>query len=204
MDDIPIQCSIKKLQVKFWLNMLEYKREHPNSALSKTLDMSEEENLHHLRYYIDLYAAYDTPDACQTDLQSTYKEKWTNKIKDSANHDPNSRLGIYLQVNPELVPWVPSPQTIMEFERKIVTRFRTGSHSLNVEVMRYSNIVRENRLCSCKNGVQDIWHIFMQCPLTMGINRRNYSNLHDVFQDENAHRNLIKITKRLKVPIGRI
>ena len=103
-----------------------------------------------------------------------------------------------------MTPWVPTPQSILETERKVVTRFRTGSHSLNVEIMRYSNIPRENRLCSCKNEIQTVWHIFMQCPLTQGINRRTFENLKDIFKEENIHQTLLKIAARLKVPLGRL
>ena len=184
--------------------MMEYKETNSSSALSKILEMATDERLHIVTYYTDLLTNYNTPESCQIDLQSEFKEKWKNKFRDSANQDNNSRLGTYYQINPDLKPWVPSPQTIMESERKVVTRFRTGSHSLNIEIMRYSNVPRENRLCSCKNDIQTVWHIFMQCPLTLGINRRSFESLKDIFEDDNIHQNLIKIASRLKVPLGRI
>ena len=44
----------------------------------------------------------------------------------------------------------------------------------------------------------------MQFPLTLGINRRTFESLKDIFEDDNIHQNLIKIATRLKVPFGRI
>lgn len=90
----------------------------------------------------------------------------------------------------------------MEFERKLITRFRTGSHSLNIELGRYSNTARENRLCSCGNGIQTVWHIFKDCPLTEELHS-NHANLKEIFEDYNINQGLLAITKALKIPIGR-
>ena len=199
----PLQCRIKKLQYKFWTKMLKYKDDYPSSALAKTLAASIEERLPYVKYYLELVAKYDSPEACHDSLRAEFKTKWINKIRTFNMDDNNGRLGTYYQVNPQLKPWVPYPQVILESERKITTRFRTGSHSLNIEIMRYSNISRDNRLCSCRESVQNIWHIFMECNMTIGIIRRNYTNLEEIFDDENIHLNLIKIANRLKIPLGR-
>ena len=89
----------------------------------------------------------------------------------------------------------------MEIERELVTRFRTGSHSLAIELGRYSNVARENRICVCGENVQTIWHIFMQCPITLSLGFRKYINLHEIFADVNIHRMLLSITKKLKITI---
>ena len=111
---------------------------------------------------------------------------------------------MYSRINPELVSWVPIPQKIHELERKIVTRFRTGSHSLNVELGRFSNIPRENRLCKCGTGVQTVWHIFDERPITHGMIKTNFSDLNELFSNENIHVYLLQLTKSLKIPIGRL
>ena len=165
--------------------MLKYKDDYSSSALAKTLAASIEERLPYVKYYVEL------------------QKHWRNNIQTYNMDDNNGRLGTYYQVNPQLKPWVPYPQVILESERKITTRFRTGSHSLNIEIMRYSNISRDNRLCACRESVQNIWHIFMECNMTIGIIRRNYANLEEIFDDENIHINLIKIANRLKIPLGR-
>ena len=68
--------------------------------------------------------------------------------------DADSKQGTYFRVNLTLERYVASPQCIMEIEREIVIRFRTGSHSLAIELGRYANIPRENRVSKCGNFVQ--------------------------------------------------
>ena len=88
----------------------------------------------------------------------------------------------------------------MEIERELVTRYRTGSHSLAIERGRYSNISRENRLCSCGTGVQTVWHLFQECPATREITGdQQYSSLEDVFKDVDVHRKLLLMCKELKI-----
>ena len=80
--------------------------------------------------------------------------------------DAASKLGTYYRLNPTFETYVPNPQYIMEIESERVTRFRTGSHSFSIELGRYANIPRENRVCKCGNFVHSILHVFMECPLT--------------------------------------
>ena len=89
----------------------------------------------------------------------------------------------------------------MEYERELVTRFRTGSHSLAVEIGRYSNIERENRLCKCGDGVQTVWHVVSECRYTRNIVQKSYNNFEEVFDDENIDKILFSLTRRLKVAI---
>ena len=117
------------------------------------------------------------------------------------NQDPDSKLGTYYRVNPTFVHNVMNPQTNMEFERELITRYRTGSHLLAVETGRYSNITRENRLCSCGNGVQTVWHIMAECCETRDIVRKRYNNLKEVFDDANLHSTLFAVVSKLKVRI---
>ena len=117
------------------------------------------------------------------------------------NEDPDSKLGTYYRVNLTLRNTVQNPQPNMEFERELITRFRTGSHSLAVEIGRYSNITRENRLCACGNGVQTVWHVMAECCETRDIVQKNYNDLKEVFDDVNLHSTLLAITRKLKVKI---
>ena len=114
----------------------------------------------------------------------------------------DSKIGTYLRVNPNLKSYVPNPQTIMESERELVTRFRTGSHSLAIETGRYSNIPRENRLCSCGLDVQTVWHIFKNCPITRTIAPKDYNNVKEAFDDDNLHSTLFAMAKKLKIQIS--
>ena len=154
--------------------------------------------------YTNLVKVYTNPQTCKAQLENQFRTKWTEKINNAVTNDPDCRLGVYSRINPELVSWVPIPQKVHELERKIVTRFRTGSHSLNVELGRFSNIPRENRLCKCGTGVQTVWHIFDECPITHGMIQTNFSDLNELFSNENIHLYLLQLTKSLKIPIGRL
>ena len=137
-------------------------------------------------------------------LQNDYIMSWKNKFVFAANTDPDSKLGTYYRINPNLNSYVPKPQLILEAERKVITRFRTGSHSLGIELGRYSNTPRERRLCECKLAVQTIWHIFSECPLTIALLTKRYPDIQAVFNDEHIYQQLLCITKKLKIPIGSI
>ena len=94
--------------------------------------------------------------------------------------DEDSKLGAYYRVNSLLLKYVPNPPPIMEIERELITRYRTGSHSLAIELGHYSNTIRGNRTCICGNFVQSLSHVFNECILTRKIVQQNYANLSDI------------------------
>ena len=138
---------------------------------------------------------------CEKSLTRAITEAYKDRITSQFNRDNDSKLGTYYRINPTLTSNVPAPQATLEFERELVTRFRTGSHSLAVEIGRYTNTPRENRLCSCGTGIQTVWHIFTQCPMTRTIVQKDYENMSEIFEDENVHHVLLAITKKLKIQI---
>ena len=133
----PLECRIKKLQMKFWLYLREYTLMYPEAAISKVLRVGEANRIGFVKHYTSLINLYANPKVCQEQLQISYKSKWSNTLRFKAESDADSRLGTYLRINPEMKSWIPKPQSILEVERKLVTRFRTGSHSLNIEIGRY-------------------------------------------------------------------
>ena len=149
--------------------------------------------------YLNFYRKLEK--ACEESIKEEILVSYQEKIGAQFGTDINSKLGTYFRVNPNFASYVPNPQTIMEFERELTTRFRTGSHSLAVETGRYSNIPRENRLCSCGHGVQTVWHIFKECPTTRTIMQKDNSNLQEIFEDERIHGTLFAITKKLIIQI---
>ena len=178
-----------------------YIMENPNSALAKVYGMGISANSPYLRYYQRLESAYENPKSCEESIDKKAMSLYHEKIRSKHRNDNDSKLGTYLRINPNLQCHVPKPQTIMESERELVTRFRTGSHSLAIETGRYSNTPRENRLCSCGLDVQTVWHIFSECPLTRTIVPREYDDLKDAFEDGNLHCTLLRMAKKLKIQI---
>ena len=181
--------------------MNEYKQSYPNSAVAKVIDIGLNNHIAYLNHYKSLQAEYINPASCQGAIEKQYFDTFKQKMEIEHEKDVDCKLGTYLRVNPTLQNYVPRPQTIMEIERELITRYRTGSHSLAIELGRLSNIPRENRLCRCGNNIQTVWHIFSECELTRTIVNEQYQNLHDVFGDENVHQKLLLICRRLKVAV---
>ena len=198
----PLYPRIKKAQLKFWLFMKDYALEHPNSAFAKVLNIGSNCNMGYLRYYENLQTQFTDPIACQKSIEQDLFESFRRSMETALETDADSRLGTYYRVNPTLEKHVPKPQTVLEIERELVTRYRTGSHSLAIELGRYSNTARENRVCCCGNMVQSVWHLFSECPLTLPIvDHRRFNNLCEVFGDDDIHRKLLLICNRLKIAI---
>ena len=72
---------------------------------------------------------------CQISIEAQFRAQWHHSINRKAETDEDSKLGTYIRVNPELKPFVPISQNIKEGERKLITHFRTGSHSLAIEIL---------------------------------------------------------------------
>ena len=61
--------------------------------------------------------------------------------------------------------------------RKIIERFRTGNHRLQVNVGRYNQIERQQRFCArCTGVVEDDLHAIFYCP-NYNLLRSKYSDL---------------------------
>ena len=165
----PLRAQIKSLQLKFWLQISTYIVDNPDSAVAKIYNIGVQSKSSYLHYYQKLERDYGEPKTCFESIKDNTFQSYKEKIALHHATDSNSKLGTYLQVNPSLSSYVPDPQKILELERELTTRFRTGSHSLAIETGRYSNIPRENRICSCGTGVQTVWHVFAECPLTRSI-----------------------------------
>ena len=196
----PLHGRIKRLQLKFWLFVTDdYVVKYPDSAIAKVVKIGLEANCKFLKHYTKLYNEYKEPNACEESITKKYTDTWKAKVIAKFEDDPNSKLGTYYCINPYLTKQVQIPQGLMEFERELVTRFRTGSHSLAIEVGRYSNTVRENRLCKCGDGIQTVWHVISECKDTRDIVRKNYNDLKEVFDDKNIHFILLAITEKLSI-----
>ena len=65
-------------------------------------------------------------------LKEQYSSFWATRIDQCASDDSESKLGVYKQANLKLKPYT-TKQLVPEFERIHVTRYRTGSHNLQIE-----------------------------------------------------------------------
>ena len=128
---------------------------------------------------------------------------WT--LISTVSVDIDSRVGTYAQVNPTLCTPDYINATMFETDRQLLTRFRCGSHSLAVEKGRYSNIPRDERLCSCGTDVQTVLHCFSDCPTTRHLFQgKEFTTLHDVFLEEDVCVLLHKMCKELRISVWAI
>ena len=112
-----------------------------NSPLGKLLQKANNINLPYIASYETLHSNYASADTCEKNLQSNYMNRSKQKIKTAYGNDIDSKLGTYLQVNPDLE--TPSyDDNMFEIERVHITRF--------------PKIPRESRLCVCGNGVPNV------------------------------------------------
>ena len=197
-DRYPLNFRVKKLQLSFWSYVLKYISDNPDSALCKVVSKADSLNITYIKYYKNLLDTYNDPVNCENRLRLEEKEKWKRKIDAAYIADEDSKLGTYFRINPSLTSFTVFTGT--EDERILITRYRTGSHSLTIELGRFSNTPRENRLCTCKRNVQTVFHVFNECPLTAHVVQQRYDNLSEIFNDPDLPRLLLNITKVLKIP----
>ena len=197
----PLHCKIITAQLKFWVYINEYMEKFPDSAVNKVVNLGLNCKVSYLQYYQKLLLNHRTANICVEQLQNKCMDAWKQKIT-KASGDLDSKLGTYHRINPLLKPFVPAADVMTENERITTSRFRTGSHSLAIEIGRFSNTKRENRLCRCGSDVQTIWHLFNDCVHTRAIvHGKQYENLREVFDDQDVHKLLFRISKELKIQI---
>ena len=199
-DQYPLECSILKQQLKFWLNMEQHMKDNPQTPLSILISLAQTKKLPYITHYMKLKEKYTSPENCMETLKSEYRLKWTTQIN-KASIDPDSKLGAYKRVNPDLIS--PIYKVSFETERILLTRYRTGNHNLQIEKGRftYPRIPREERLCLCNTSVQTLEHCLLSCPL-LAEARQNLSSaatLFEAIQDTRIHSFLLKMEKELHI-----
>ena len=154
-----------------------------------------------MKYYADLQTKYASPKNLEDVLTSDFHASTVTKINDKSNNDAESRLGVYLQVNPNLTP--PAYRhDILEFERVLLTRYRCGSHNLKIETGRLCNpkIPRDERLCMCNSGIQSLQHCLFDCELLREVHQEyDYSTIEEAFNLPEVVSLLLKVGKVLNV-----
>lgn len=77
---------------------------------------------------------------------------------------------------------------IPDYMRESFTRLRVMSHSLRVEVGRWSRTPRQERVCHCDNtSVQTEQHVLIQCQLSQSCRDNypmlNFGNITELLQE---------------------
>ena len=196
----PLSCDVKSSQLKFWLKLQDDAIEKPDNYLSRIINLAIEKKIPYVYHYKKLADTYGNGKSCKDELKEKFLTTWKSRVEKSFSDDRESKLGVYKQINPDLQRYSTEEST-PEFERIHITRFRTGSHKLQIEKGRHSRIPRENRLCICNTDIQTLNHVIFTCPLTSRI--PNITNLYEFFsQNSNDITTSIqKFSKTLKIKI---
>ena len=176
----PLQDLVRSRQRKFFSKMWRERSLMDDDPLVLVIKTVLEAR-YSTRTYVD-GLIYETID----DFQNA-KETLQNNIMTSGS----SRRVTYREMNPDLkVHEIYSTKhNVSELERISFTRFRLASHSLAVEVGRWSRRGRgrlplEERLCTCGAKQTEV-HVVQQCPLTQNIREtHNTSSIDDIFSDQ--------------------
>ena len=198
---LPLNIRISKQQLKFWTDLKIYLAENTDHPLVNLINQGKELNLSYLNHYIKLEDNFTSPLACATSLKEKFQADSITKIREKSNGDNESRLGTYLLVNPQLVTssYIPN---ILEFERVMITRYRSGSHNLRIETGRMCNptIPREERVCTCNTGVQSLAHCLLACPLLQELYvEHNFGSIDEALSSPQIFKFLVKMEKVLNI-----
>ena len=90
-----------------------------------------------------------------------------------------------------------------ELNRNIITKYRTGSHYLQINAGRSNNTPRHERLCIC-GQIQTLKHVVFECILTRSIKTAHYPQVENLKQLFDLNSDiiatiLVKIEKELKL-----
>ena len=128
-------------------------------------------DMRYIKYYRNLMNTHTDVKTCNDTMKRNFKNLLREKIEKAAREDSDSKLGTYLTVNPELES--PEYNLKFEFQRVLITRYRTGSHNLRIEKdRRFPNSKREDRVCKCNMAVQTVRHVILDCPLLHVIRQK--------------------------------
>ena len=197
----PLSIRISKQQLKFWIDLQSYLTDNPEHPLASLINLGQELNLPYLRHYQKLEENFTTPHTCLSKLTQTFLDESSDKIRRKANGDDESRLGMYLQVNPNLVSPTYRPNTL-EFERVMISRYRTGSHNLRIETGRLCNPTtpREERTCRCNTGIQSLAHCLFNCPLLHDLYEKyNFASVEEALNSPDIPKFLLEMEKTLQI-----
>ena len=110
-------------------------------------------------------------------IMNKFKQDWQNSINNNILN-PITRTYKTFKTEPKFEAYLDITDNINL--RKTLTRFRTSSHALQIELGRQTNIKAEQRFCPiCKNKVEDEFHFLIECPFY----NDNRKIMYDAFSD---------------------
>ena len=108
------------------------------------------------------------------EFNDLYTDKMINKLSATTE---SSKLYLYskLKNNIKMEPYLLQESSFKN--RQIITKFRVSDHPLEIELGRYKNVPRENRLCKTCNEIDDEYHFFLNCKQNLSLRDELYKNI---------------------------
>lgn len=174
-----VQALVREKQRRFLIKM-QQRHGMLDDPLWFVLEMTRKENKVMMGHLTEIVETLDNIDNDRRKMVEMIQAK------------EGTRYRTYQAINPDMSvhPLYTSNALYVEDHLRITfTRFRLSAHRLRVEMGRWSRTPPEQRVCSCKTGIQNEEHILV-CPLTQEI-RTKYG--HDSIQLSSIFVNTNKI-----------
>lgn len=186
---LPLRASISSQQKRFWTKVTQDSIDHNDAPLARLLNMARECRIPYVRHYDNLL---DTDHNNPNDFARVEIEHIISNIRTIAE-DNLSKQGQYKAVNPDLTsPKMYRTATLTESDRKILTRYRCGSHKLKIETGRWDKTPRAQRICPCQVECQTLEHVLYRCARTEHLTRPD-SPIHQYSMTMNCAKQLRNI-----------
>ena len=191
---ISIKTRVRIKQWKFWKNVLEMGDDNPIVYIIKE---ARRMKLKEVKYYDELVGRYSSTD----EIAEEFFEKIRCDIRNKAIQG-KSKYITYLQINPNLS--TPNVYSNLQKQQDIsmIGKLRTSSHNLHIEMGRRMGMVRERRVCSCGNAIEDEEHFLVKCAIYIDIREKHdvKENLksYDILNDGNYVQYIKELYERRK------
>ena len=119
----------------------------------------------YLKHYSNILHSYASP----KDIKTNHREQIKERIKRKADSNEHYKHQLYMSFNPELSVGLLSKPYSYAF-----SRLRLSSHSMPVELGRWTRLKRESRVCGVCKTVGDEKHYIYNCP---SIDRRELTDI---------------------------
>ena len=177
-----LKCEIYKRQYNFWMKILSDINNDPYSEVSKILTKGIDKNVHFIRHYKKLANDFMSAQECYNYYRGCFIDGIKQEIIDKTKIYTFSPLDDYILINPSLE--TPKAQNMLcEYERQVITRYRSGSHFLRINTGYFQRTPITARLCRC-NKIQNLEHVLFRCPITAPLRQPDSPiTLMDFFKD---------------------
>ena len=152
---LPIRALVEARQYKFYKRFLSSLR--PGSERRLVFDRLCNDPPKYLKHYMTLAEKYDS----HQEIYNHHLDVLKAKIRENAS-EGKPRFVVYLRNNPNLDP-SPFLDSMHPLTTDII-RFRVGSHCLPIEIGRWCQKKKEERICDDCGILGDEHHYLYDCP----------------------------------------